>query len=837
MDSSFQSSGMAGNHLTPDPFHTGSGVPPLPDSMHAMVPYPYIPVPSQLQNAEHSDRIVRLEQQQFQDGVNSHYRSVQTSQSLQHLQQQFYQMQQAIVFDIPALRRQVEALQVRLDRKDNADCTRLIQLEPRTQEQKLHSALKNANLVRIYASTSMHENATSKSSALRRAEQMEALATLLRGRVHRGGAAYLSEAEDAEAWAAKLREDVEHLRGPEVDNKLLMESGPGEPFHTDTSNDNVQAEMTQEEPERQRTSTPISTPLTKLSPSSCRRRAVRTPMQDSNLTQNKSSTPKDMATPAQSAWGNSSIHPHTPSAQRSKSSKCSGSGVLIKIKEPSGANVTSVRLEAVSTQRARKLAPHLKYASQQIQVSKDCTPAIEATTNDGTTKTQRVSDTAKVQVPSVIPPHRRMYKRALTPPTPKPDSKSTKWEMEESKPAQIQAQQSVSDKFKEESSPVQEKCTSVKNVPRKKNKKSRPNRSTRVARAKAAERSQVESACTNKKDAWPSESVEFNVFPAKASKQPEMHNTTEVEREKRNEFASSLDLTTPTWQPTYLKDLPLLSSSELEDIPSSPEMHAFDRTFITTHLGGMKWLPSFYSVPESERSLLPDRGYYLLEDVTEPLAPITPGAHGSLVTPILRLPESDNPATPKPESMLNAPLFIKRGDEYVYYGMYSHLRSDRLDLERCNALIPAYLKEHWASQLTSPRRPKWVTEALQNHLRPPPSYPRPSSSASSDAITAALSTHHRALESWHRDTSLLTSFLRPSNILDAFAAPDTGASTPGLRFWCLGLKCEGWDKGFYEMMRREERLWEKQGRRDGEKEREEQKEMLRLLGKGKPVKW
>jgi len=837
MDPSVQSPHMMGNNPTPDPFYSGPGGLPLANSMHAMVPYPYMPVTSQPQNAEHSDRIVRLEQQQFQDGVNSHYRNMQTSQSLQHLQQQLYQMQQAIVFDIPALRRQVEALQVRLDRRQNNEATRQLELEPRTQEQKLHSALKNANLVRIYASTSVHENATSKSSVLRRAEQMEALATLLRGRVHRGGAAYLSEAKDAEAWAAKLREDVEHSGGPEVDNKLLTESRSADPFQTDTANTNVQVGLTREEPERQWISNPISTPLTKLSPSSYRRRAVRTPMQDTNLTQNKSSTPKDMATPAQSAWGNSSIHPHTPSAQRSKSSKGSGSGVLIKIKEPSGANVTSVQVEAVSPQRARKLAPHLKYASQQIQVSKDCTPAIEATTDDSTTKTHEVSDTAKVQVPSVIQPHRRMFKRALTPPTPKPDSKSTKWEMEESKPAGIQAQQSVSDKFKEESSPVQEKSTSVKNVPRKKNKKSRPNRSTRVARAKAAERSQIEFVCTNKKGAWPTEAVEFSVFPAEVTKQSEMHNTTEVEREKQNKFASSLDLTTPTWQPSYIKDLPLLSPEELQYIPSSPEMHTFNRTFITTHLGGMKWLPSFYSVPESELSLLPGRGYYLLEDTTEPLAPSSPGAHGSLVTPILRLPEFNNPATPKPESMLNAPLFIKRGEGYVYYGMYSHLRSDRLDLERCNALIPAYLKHHWASQLTSPKRPKWVTEALQNHLRPPSSYPRPCSSASSDAITAALSTHHQALESWHRDTSLLTSFLRPSNILDAFAAPDTGASTPGLRFWCLGLKCEGWDKGFYEMMRREERLWEKQGRKDGEKEREEQKEMLRLLGKGKPVKW
>ena len=52
----------------------------------------------------------------------------------------------------------------------------------------------------------------------------------------------------------------------------------------------------------------------------------------------------------------------------------------------------------------------------------------------------------------------------------------------------------------------------------------------------------------------------------------------------------------------------------------------------------------------------------------------------------------------------------------------------------------------------------------------------------------------------------------------------------------MGLKCEGWDKGFYEMMCREEKVWEKEGRRDGEREREETKEMLRLLGK-RPVKW
>jgi hypothetical protein len=306
---------------------------------------------------------------------------------------------------------------------------------------------------------------------------------------------------------------------------------------------------------------------------------------------------------------------------------------------------------------------------------------------------------------------------------------------------------------------------------------------------------------------------------------------------KNDESISTLNLDKPTWQPSYLKDLPSLSSEELEDIPSPQEMHTFSRTFILNHLGGMKWLPSFYSIPPSELSLLHGRGFYLFEDTTEPLAPSSPGHHGSLVTPILRLPEPNNPNTPNPDSMANAPLFLKRGDGYIYCGMYTYLRSDRLDLERCDALIPSYLKDHWALQLTSPHRPKWVTEALKQHLRPPPTYSSPSSSASEDAITTSLSSHHQELEAWHRDTSLLTSFLRPENIVSAFSAPDTGAEIPGLRFWCLGLKCEGWDRGFYEMMCREEKIWEKQGRKDGERKREDRKEMMRMLGKGGPVKW
>lgn len=389
-----------------------------------------------------------------------------------------------------------------------------------------------------------------------------------------------------------------------------------------------------------------------------------------------------------------------------------------------------------------------------------------------------------------LPPHRRRRRRAKTSSTLKSKAEVPNHEIEESTASGLVVARAVSDVFKIEAAPAQEKAISVKE-----------------------EISPIQEKAISVKD-----------MPATKS--------------NKDESISTPSLNTPIWQPSYLKDLPLLPPSELEAIPPSQEMHTFSRTFILNHLGGTKWLPSFYSIPLSELSLLSGRGFYLLENSTEPLAPMSPGHHGSLITPILRLPESGNPSTPKPEAMINAPLFLKQqGDRYVYFGMYTYLRSDRLDLERCDALIPAYLKEHWATQLTSSKRPKWVTEALKQHLRPPPTYLRPSSSASEDAITTSLSQHHQALEAWHRDTSLLTSFLRPSNILSAFSAPDCDPSTPGLRFWCLGLKCEGWDEGFYDMMCREEKIWEKQGRKDGEREREERKEMLRLLGKGKPVKW
>jgi hypothetical protein len=771
MDSGVQSPDMANPYLAADPLYSGFDNLPLAGSMHAMVPHTYIPVIPQPLSADIAvtrqldNRVNRLEQQQFQDGLNAHFRGVQISQPLQNLQQQLHQMQRAIAYDLPALRLQVQALEAKLDRKENDECTRQIQLKARSQEQKVHSAMRNPNLMRIYISVSKHGNASLDQNSIYKAEQMETLAASLRERVHCGGAAYLREAEDAEAWASKLRQDVTNTGQPRTDNELSKSynsenwSKVAAPPNPVIAANNLETETTLEN------------------------------VQDWQISNSPWNTAnKEVAAPTQSVSAKGSdFHIHT--SECSYVANTSTSAASIQIEEPSSSNGSSVQAGAVSEPRGRKLAPHLRY-THQAPAPKESTQEIEESTKSNILQTEEVVHETEAQAPlkKTLPPHRRVFKRSTTPSIPKSETPSTlkskaesaDRDMEESTASGVVVPRAVSDIFKDLASSVRENTFSIKAIPATKSKR----------------------------------------------------NKRKKNNSKKANSISPLNLTTPTWQSTYIKALPLLSPSELQDIPPPQSMHTFSRTFLLNHLGGTKWLPSFYHIPLPELSLLPNRGFYLFEDTAEPLAPLSPGEHGSLVTPILRLPDPSNAAEPKPEAMHNAPLFIKKGDRYVYFGMYTHLRSDRLDLERCEALIPEYLKEHWATQLTHPNRPKWVTSALQHHLRAPPSF-SPSASSSSDAANA----HHQALSSWHRDTTLLTSFLRPSHILSAFAAPETGAEIPGLRFWCLGLKCEGWDKGFYEMMKREEKVWEKEGRRDGEREREERREMLRVLGKGAPVKW
>ncbi|CAD0108514.1 unnamed protein product [Aureobasidium uvarum] len=839
---------------------------PLAGSMHAIVPQTYMPTNPQMTNTDIvmmrqlDNRITSLEQQQFQDGLDSHYRHMQTSQSLQYLQRQVQRLQSAITYDIPSLRLEVSDLQARLNARENDDCTRQIQLEPRTHNQKLESAMKNVNLMRIYAGVSLHGNATFEQVSLRAAEQMEALAKTLRGRVYRGGAAYLLEAEDAEAWAAKLREDIKPAEKRKVDEDLWRNcefcleeqdqvnaadfhdvghaTTDTEPSrHVDVTLEKIASSMTLKEIESWKAPSPQSE-ATKSSrarsPSSAKKLG---------LVQNTTSTHEEAA-PSQASSAKDSAH----QSQRAYSPKGSPSTVSIKIEESSTSESSLVRLQVAQPQ---KLALDSQHAIPTVETIESLVIEPETNTETAIGDTIDIPKVDRAQVPPKrLPPHRRfpsaqtgapklaeveldITARNETPATPTTPTTGKSKKSKRRRTARVRAAETEVVQTDHAKSPAR-----TKKLP--------PHRKRFSEQIDAPEH---EADVTRMDEALPSEAVESNAVPADGIKAVRFQDAVEVEQkqldqnfekdvssDEQDEPISTLDLNFQIWQPTYLKELPLLPTDKLEAIPSSQEMHGFDRTFITTHLGGTKWFPSFYTIPESELSLLPGRGYFLLENITEPLAPSTPGSHGGLLTPVLRLPEADDSTGPKPESMQSAPLFLKRGDKYIYYGMYSYLRSDRWDIERCS-IIPTYLKQHWATQLTSPHRPKWVTDLLQHHLLPQPTYSRPTSSSSEDAVLDAITAHHQALDTWHRDTHLKISFLRPETMLAAFEAPDTGTEMPGIRFWCLGLECEGWDKGFYDMMVREEKVWEKQGRRDGEKEREAHQKMLKMLGKGKPVKW
>lgn len=63
--------------------------------------------------------------------------------------------------------------------------------------------------------------------------------------------------------------------------------------------------------------------------------------------------------------------------------------------------------------------------------------------------------------------------------------------------------------------------------------------------------------------------------------------------------------------------LPHLPAEELQVVPTYEWMHHFDRSLLLTQLGGTSSSPSFYHVPEAERSLLPNRGYKDREAVHE----------------------------------------------------------------------------------------------------------------------------------------------------------------------------------------------------------------------------
>ncbi|KAI5242872.1 hypothetical protein E4T43_04517 [Aureobasidium subglaciale] len=890
-------------------------------------------------------RVANLEQERFQEDLNAHFRDMQVSQTLQYLQHELLQMKRAFERQIPELRRDLCVLGAKHEIEQNIEATRNVHIEPRTQEQKLESAMRNANLIRISAAVSLPGKLTVEQASIRRAEQMESLAKTLRSRVHRGGAAYVLEADDAEAWAAKLREGATPIEEatiqPQRKEDMSSEETPmtqdindswceirisspsdeieasehasgGEAAKGD-SNQVIEADDGVEISHDAVTDYQSIVAISMISRSSSPVIASFLPGSDS------ASTTTNRRAPAHgSSIRTASLEPRCRHAfARSGRSKTPSSAVSVKLGETADSGISSpkssgrsnarlsvsrgrklaphqkhgatqaettqtmalkpdvsAKVEAslsrtdnthtvaeeateaqVPANRVRRLAPHQRLAPQQAETSK--TPAKKETTFDMATSTHEVAGSAEAQVPVIRErkraPHQRhtvqqaesLKTRSPTIKTPAESEKSTITAVNTREVAQV--------------AEAQVPTTTAKKLP--------PHRKHVTPQVEAPKLPEAELEKTDEEKASSSEATgpESSSLERSGSRKMKEHmdrraaeakitqialHDEQVVSQEVQESISPLNIATQingkdaaaeqTWQPAYLNDLPPLSIEELEGIPPVEKMHQFDRSFILNHLGGSRWLPSFYSIPEDEISLLPCRGFYLLEDITEPLAPATPGSHGSLLTPVFRLPDADNPDAPNPSTMENAPLFLKQGDGYIYYGMYTYLRADRLDIERCNLIIPTSVKSFWANQLTTSKRPKWVTEALQKHLSPQPLYTGPlPHNADDDKISLALSTHLSAITTWHKDTHLKTSFLRPEHILAAFEASDIGAEMPGIRFWGLGLRCEGWDEAFYNMMVREEGIWEKEGKRDGEGERGRKRDMLWTLRarSKRPKKW
>lgn len=382
-----QSPAMADHLLnsTWNPYNSRFMNQPLAASMHAVVPQNYMPINPQSAHAETAmvrqleDRISILQQQQFQDGLNAHFRNVQNSRALQDLQQQVQHMQytqRSLSYDNSSLRFEIQNLRAVQDAKENEDCTRRIQLQPRSQEQKLESAMKNVNLMRIYAGVSLLGNATFEEVSLKGAEQMEALAKTLRSRVNRGGAAYLLEAEDAEAWAKKLREDAKSTQELIVDNGLPETPEvpvEGNPEAINLPNANV-SDVNWDACLAQRPDESVEWNIPTRSKVATPSRRSHTPSAPVNAfaTQIPSIPSPDPVWTFDGTASAKSWFAATHASRRSEISKALSSAVSIKIEETSEGNVSPVEIEVVPELQARKAAaPHQKYAAQQPKAPED----------------------------------------------------------------------------------------------------------------------------------------------------------------------------------------------------------------------------------------------------------------------------------------------------------------------------------------------------------------------------------------------------------------------------------------------------------------------------------
>lgn len=734
-----------------------------------------------------------LERSMYQQTTANQRSGMQTNQMLQILQREVFQLKQAVHHNVPKLYQEISSLQANLNHQQ------ILQTEPRSQQEKLDSAMKNPQLVRIANGSSLQKAMTATQAYIREAEELESLAKALRSRVHIGGAAYVQEAEDAETLAATLRQSALESATKESDVAFTIKESGGSAINEAPKNNQVESAVRVESKthDAEVSTKPAEAIFNENSDTVIVDMSENKETKFSHIAESSTSQDASVTTGfATVPFTFNEVDWNKPSSYKKSISvpPCSTHQLAEALK--------------VSTPKQRAAAPHRKYAAPKMRE-------------------------AMAREPRAMPPHRKFAIRPV-------DTQVLS--------AVSKVEAPYGEHVIEQARVPDTSVGTTRGVETQVGQQSEATKSV-ITEAKmqtaGSETKSVEAGSVTSNTKKPEEPGHARIDTTQdASHQTSSASSTSSHKPKPHDSASISPSSVPTvkpprkvWQPSYLRALPALPAEDLAAIPS--QLQTFSRSFLFSKLSGIRHLSSFYHVPTSERSLLPNRGYFLLEPFLEPLRPSAPGHHGSLVTPVLRLPSSTDKDAPDPEAMISAPLFVGTGKDgvYSYYGMYTYLRSDRLDTDRCANVVPTGVKKWWASHLVSKDRPEWVTEMLAAHLSRPPTYSGPLPSSSGDA-NDALQQHIEELGSWSRDSGIKTSFLRAENVMTAFEAPDTGIEMPGIRFWCLGLKCERWDAGFYDMMVRDQEIWKREGARDEEKERKKEMDMLRFLGPSrKPVKW
>ncbi len=202
--------------------------------------------------------------------------------------------------------------------------------------------------------------------------------------------------------------------------------------------------------------------------------------------------------------------------------------------------------------------------------------------------------------------------------------------------------------------------------------------------------------------------------------------------------------------PKLVKNFPPIHQSLR--LPNEPE--EFSVTFLRSVLKGTVVTPGVWC-NRADSALAPF--YYTSNRKNEPYLPGGPGHHGAKLTVLMQGCDlEENQAIP---------LFIRAGEErseYVYYGDYTEPRlSDELDWERQEDVVPAHVRQHWATELTNPQQAKWRIDTLVQHFYPDPVKDIEAFEDMEKEDLAALEKHWRELEEKVRG-------MRPKDILEAF---------------------------------------------------------------------